>query len=120
MSTTKLEFQQLAQELIRGEFFDFTVSVTINQLGTFDYATQAASITNTATLQMIPYDYKANQFDGERIKVGDYMLIGERQLVSFEPSVDNCDVIVSGNKVNTFRSEIDPAQASIILHVRPQ
>lgn len=120
MSTTRAEFQELAQELIRGEFLDFTATTVINKLGTFDYNTQSAAILNTASIPMIKYDYKTNQFDGEKIKIGDFMLIGERQLINFEPSPDNTQVIYSGAEVNLNRVEIDPAGASVILHVRPQ
>jgi hypothetical protein len=120
MSTTKAEFQDLAAELISGEFADFTESTVLNQLGAFDYNTQAAAVVATSTIEMIKYDYKINQYDGEKIKIGDFMLIGERQLVSFEPSVDNTQVIYDGAEVNLNDVEIDPASASVILHVRPQ
>lgn len=120
MSTTKLEFQSLAAELISDEFLDFTKTAVINLLGIFDYNTQSAPVLSTASIAMIKYDYKVNQFDGEKIKTGDFMLIGERQLISFEPSPDSCQVIYDGKDVNLGRVEIDPAEASVIFHVRPQ
>ena len=120
MSTTKAEFQDLASELIRGEFVDFTESTVISVLGAFDYVTQTSPVEFTATIPMIKYDYKVNQYDGEKIKIGDYMLIGELQLLAFEPSPDNTKVVYNGEEVNLNRVEIDPARASVILHVRPQ
>lgn len=120
MATTKTEFWGLAAELISGEFVDFTETTVLNVLGEFDYGTQTSPIEFTASIPMIRYDYKVNQYDGEKIKIGDYMLIGEFQLLAFEPSPDNTQVIYDGAEVNLNRVEIDPAGASVILHVRPQ
>jgi hypothetical protein len=120
MSTTKAEFWDLAAELIRGEFADFTETTVLSVFGPFDYNTQSAPIEFSASIPMIKYDYKVNQYDGEKVKIGDFMLIGELQLISFEPSVDNTKVTYNGEEVNLNRVEIDPAGASVILHVRPQ
>lgn len=120
MSTTKAEFWELAAEMIGDEFADFTVPTTINKLGAFDYTLQLAPVTNTAVIGTIPYEYKTNQFDGDKIKVGDYMLIGQYQLIGFEPSPDNTVINAGGVALNLRRVEIDPAGASIILHVRPK
>lgn len=119
MTTLKSEFVTLANELIDDEFADFQVSTIINQYGTFDYDTQAAQVTATSTTGTIRLEYKTEQFDGQKVLIGDYMLIGERAELSFVPRPDNCKAIRDGETLNIIRVELDPADATFILHVRP-
>lgn len=119
MATLKSEFQALASELIGTEFADFAVSTVINQYGPFDYATQTTPIANTDTIGTIQLEFESSQYDGQLIKVGDYMLVGEWQELGFIPSPDNCNTIRGGVTAEVRRVIGDPADATIILHVRP-
>ena len=119
MSTTKAEFQALAAELIGDEFEDFAETTVLTKTTGFDYATQAAT-TTTQTFTTIRLEYETKQFDGQLIKIGDYMLIGERQLLATMPTPDNTTVTRAGEVCNFLRSSLDPADAAIIMHVRPQ
>lgn len=119
MTTLKSEFVDLANELIDDEFADFQSSTVINQYGTFDYDTQTAAVTATSTTGTIRLEFETRQFDGQKVLVGDYMLIGERAELSFVPRPDNCKCTRDGATLDIIRVEIDPADATFMLHVRP-
>lgn len=119
MTTLKSEFVDLADELIGDEFADFAVSTVISKLGTASYATQSETAT-TETINTIRLDYKKSQFDGQLIAFGDYMLIGQLALLSEIPSPDNFIISRESKTLNLLRVEVDPANATVLMHVRPQ
>jgi len=118
MSLTQ-DFYGLAAELIGNTFAEFASPTVITKTTSFDYNTQQPTIT-TQTFSTIRIEYDVKQFDGQQIKIGDYMLIGERQKLTETPSPDNCAVTRKGEVCNLLRVSMDPADASITLHVRPQ
>lgn len=117
MATFPQEFIDLAAELIGDEFAAFASSAVFSQDQGFYYATQLPNL-RTQTIPMIRIDYKESQFDGDKIKVGDYMLIGEYQKLSWEPSADNTTVLHDGITSNIKLVNVDPAKAAIIISVR--
>lgn len=112
-------FYNLAAKLIGDTFSEFASTTVLTKTTGFDYATQTPT-TTTQTFSTIRLEYDAKQFDGQQIKIGDYMLIGERQKLSSTPSPDNTTVTRTGEICNLLRVSLDPADASITLHVRPQ
>jgi hypothetical protein len=119
MATIPQEFIDLAAELIGDEFAAFAVSTVINRYGSASYQSPAGSVSATSTIGTIALEFTKNQFDGQLVKVGDYMLIGQYQLMSFEPSPDNCRTVRDGVTAEIKTVAVDPAKATIILHVRP-
>lgn len=109
-----------AARLIAGKFASFRHDAVINQTTGFDYATQT-NTTQTQTQPMIRLEYSTKQVDGQLIKTGDVMLIGEYQLFDWEPSPDNTEVVYRSVTYELIMvPSIDPADASIILHCRPK
>lgn len=117
MATIPQEFIDLAAELIGDEFVAFTNSATISRLGDFDPVTQKYT-SQEQSLPMIRIDFKENAYNGASVLVGDYMLIGEYQKLEFEPRADSDTVSHDGINSNIVSAQVDPAKASIILHVR--
>lgn len=117
MATFPIEFIELAAELIGDEFAAFASPAAITQDQGFDYDAQTPN-NRTQTKPMIRLDYKESQFDGDKIKIGDYMLVGEFQKFDWEPSPDNTTVLHDGIKTNIKLVNIDSAKAAIFLSVR--
>lgn len=117
MNILKSNFIDLANNLIGNIFSDFAKTATVIQSTGFNYATQALT-TRSETLPMIRIDYKDSQFNGQDIKLGDYVLIGEYAKLTWMPSVDNSTVSFDGVSLNIISIETDPANAVIKLQVR--
>lgn len=117
MATLPQEFIDLAAELIGDEFAAFASDAVIVRTGSFDPDTQTAP-TESQTIPMIRIEFKESSFNGQLVKVGDYMLIGEYQKLAWLPSADNSTVTHGSIVCNLVRAETDPANAAIILHVR--
>lgn len=116
MTTTRQEFIDLAAELFE-EFDDFASDAVITQKTAFTYATQAATSTSQ-TVGMIRTEFKESQINGELIKTGDYMLIGQYADLTFIPSPDNTTLTHDSIASRVINIDIDPAKAAFILHVR--
>lgn len=117
MSTQPQEFIDLAAELIGDEFAAFATDAVIAQDQGFDYDTQQP-LQRTQSKPMIQLEYKETQFNDQMIKAGDYMLIGQYQNFEWDPSPDNTTV-THGGKVGAVKwIDIDPAKATIIIHMR--
>ena len=120
MSTLRAEFVELAAELIGDEFADFAYPCAMGNGGLFVYATQSYSGADTDSISMIRLDFKSTQFDGQRVMINDYMLIGEKQ------KLKSGFVITPDQTSATYRTETlqvidvmsDPADAAIVIHVR--
>ncbi len=117
MSTFPQEFIELAAELIGDEFAAFASTAVITQDQGFDYVTQLPN-SRTQSKPMIRLEYKESQIDGDKVKVGDYMLVGEFQKFDWEPSADNTIILHLGITTNIKMVNIDPARAAIFLSVR--
>lgn len=117
MATLPQEFIDLAAELIGDEFAAFASPCVMTRGLGFDPDTQTET-EETQTIPMIRLDYKESSYGGALVKVGDYMLIGEYQKLSWMPSADNTKTLHEGIACNVAFAETDPAKATIILHVK--
>ena len=120
MATLKSEFVELAAELIGDEFADFAEPTQIDRLGGWNNTTQTSTIDSTVTIPTIRLEFEAKQFDNDLIKVGDYKLVGEYDLLTFLPSPSNCIATRLGVVCEIKKIIADPADATIMLHVRPR
>lgn len=118
MATFPQEFIDLAAELIGDEFAAFASDCVVTKTSGFDPVTQLPAVTATTTIPMIRIDFKESSFNGQAILIGDYMLIGEYRLLSFVPTADNCKTLHDGIVCTIKQALVDPAKATIILHVR--
>jgi len=117
MATLPEEFIDLAAELIGDEFAAFAGDCVITRGTGFDPDTQTET-TQAQTIPMIRLEFSERSIDGSLVKVGDYMLIGEYQKLSWVPSADNTKTLHDGITCNVVNVETDPAKATIVLHVR--
>lgn len=117
MATLPAEFVELAAELIGDEFAAFASACVMSKAGAWDDATQTATQT-TQSIPMIRLEFKESQFNGEQIKVGDYLLIGEYANLDWEPSADNTTTTHDSIAGLIKNVAIDPAKATIIIQVR--
>lgn len=117
MTTTKAEFQDVARELIREEFADFGAPCVLTKVTAFDYATQTYT-SSTQTVNAIRMDYTASQVDNNFIRVGDFMLLIEYQLVTVGIRPDNTTCTFGGETLQIVNTILDPAEAVITLQVR--
>lgn len=117
MATFPSEFIELAAELIGDEFAAFASDAVFERTTGVDYETQTET-TETQTLPCIRMDYESQQIAG-LIAVGDFMLIGQNKLLSWQPSPDDTFVTFGGLKHQVKNVKIDPAGATIIMQVRP-
>lgn len=117
MTTLRSEFVELAEELIGDEFADFAYDcVLINATG-WNNATQTAT-TETQTIKAIRLDFKSSDYDGQKIMVGDYMLIAEFQPITVGLRPDSTECTCRGEVLDIKDTMIDPADATILFHVR--
>jgi len=117
MSTLRSEFVELAEELIGDEFADFAYDcVLVNATG-WNNATQTAA-TETQTIKAIRLEFGAKDFDGQKIMASDYMLIAERQPITVGIKPDSTECTYRGEVLNIKSTNLDPADAAIIFHVR--
>jgi len=117
MATLPQEFIDLAAELIGDEFAAFASPCVMTRSTGFDPDTQTET-SETQTIPMIPGEFSERSIDGALVKVGDYLLLGEYQELSWMPSADNTKTLHEGITCNVVRADTDPAKAVIILHVR--
>jgi len=118
MATTKLEFQELADELINGEFADFRVACEFVKKGGFTPPDTIIPDT-TDTVNCIIEDYNASQFNGVQIQVNDFKLLARPQeFTTLTPRTDNLKVTVQGQVCTVISSEQDPANAVWVIQVR--
>lgn len=117
MATLPAEFVELAAELIGDEFEAFATDCAMSKAGAWDDTTQTATQV-TQTMPMIRLEFDESQFNGQQIKVGDYLLIGEYANLSWEPSADNTTTTHDSIAGLIKNVATDPAKAAIIIQVR--
>ena len=117
MTTLRSEFVELAAELIGDEFAAFASDCVITRGTGFDPDLQTET-TQTQNIQMIRVEFSERSIDDSLVKAGDYKLIGEYQKLSWVPSADNTKTLHDGITANVVNVESDPANATIVLHVR--
>lgn len=117
MATLPQEFIDLAAELIGDEFSAFASDcVLTNSLG-WNNSTQT-NTTETQTIKAIRVDFESGQYDGQKIMVNDYMLIAEKQKITIGLYPDTTECTFRGEALDIKSTNIDPAGASVIFHVR--
>ena len=117
MATFPSEFIGLAAELIGDEFAAFATDAIFEQSTGYNPDADEETF-QTQTVPCIRMDYESQQISG-LIAVSDFMLIGQYQLFTWEPSEDNTFVTYGGKKCQVKNHRIDPAGATITLQVRP-
>lgn len=118
MKPTPAIFQSVAKDIMRGTFAAFASDAVFTQTTGFDYATQTPTTKAPMTVKMIREEYEEREKDGQKILQGDYRLIGEFQLFTWTPEVDNTTVVHEGITLHIKNVSIDPAKAVIKLQVR--
>lgn len=117
MATTKLEFQDLADELFNDEFADFLVPCDFLKKGVFNPSGSEPDIEDT--VNCIIEDYNASQFNGVQIQVNDFKLLARPQeFTTLTPRTDNLKVTVEGQVCTVISAEQDPANAVWVIQVR--
>ena len=117
MTTLRSEFVELAAELIGDEFADFAYDCVLSNVIGWDNATQTAT-TEAQTIKSIRLDFKSSDFDGQKIMTGDYMLIAEFQPITVGLRPDSTQCTYRGEALDIKDTIIDPADATIVFHVR--
>lgn len=121
MATLPQEFIDLAAELIGDEFAAFAPDCVFTQDTGWDEDLQQQT-QRTKTIPMIRLEYKHTQYNGNQIKIGDYMLIGEYDKLNtgtfWEPSTDNTKTLHEGIAGIVKAVNTDPAKATLIVQVR--
>lgn len=118
MATFPREFVDLAAELIGDEFAPFTKTLDLKNAGGFDYATQTVTTEQTQSIPAIRLEFEAESYANQAIMVGDFMLIAEYQKITIPVRPDSTSGVFDGQSVAIKSTEIDPAGATIIMHVR--
>jgi len=125
MPTTKAEFQAVAAELFNEEFADFAPKRAFTKPasgGTYDPVTETITGGTPAVTEQIPCireDYRAGQYDGVQIQIGDFKLLA--QVSSFDaitPRTDGVTVDVDGVACQVITAEKDAADAVWTMQVR--
>lgn len=114
---TPATFQSLANRMLSGTFASFRANAVITQVTGVDYATQSKT-TRTQQVEMIRTEFNERDMDGQKVKVGDYKLIGECRDLEWEPSADNTKVVHKGISLDVKGFKKDAADAAFTLHVR--
>jgi hypothetical protein len=83
------------------------------------YTTQTYTSSTSQTVDAIRLDYKASQIDNAFIRVGDFALLIEYQLVTVGIRPDNTTCTFGGETLQIVSTNIDAADAVIELQVRP-
>lgn len=125
MATTKAEFQAVAAELFNDEFADFAPARTFTKPGsggTYDPVTETTTGGTPAVNESIPCireDYRASQYDGVQIQVGDFKLLAQvSSFVAITPRTDGVTVDVDGVTCQIVSAEKDAADAVWTMQVR--
>ena len=115
MATTKAEFQDLAAELIDGEFADFRRAIVITQLGVFDPITETFTGGASVTVQAIRQQLKFTEYQRQDIQVTDFAVV--YTATGAAPSV-NQQVTYDGKACQVIDVMQDAADAAIKLILR--
>ena len=126
MPTLKEEFDDLANELMNGDFVEAKYPITLtNASAGFDPITQTATGGESQSLEATALEIEQSQFDGANIKIGDkFALIRNAELTinilnnitsfSYDLTAASGGVYV-GKVINT---KTDPLGVTTELHLR--
>lgn len=117
MAINKKKFQRVAKLLLSGIFKDFQSICTLKNTTAINYSAQSKT-EQTQEILLTRIEYEASKFDGQLIKVGDFMLIGEKQLLTLDVQPDKTIVVYNGLNHQIKKVDVDPADATIIMQIR--
>lgn len=115
MATTKAEFQDLAAELIDGEFADFRRPLVITQPGVFDPDTETFTGGASVTVQAIRQKLTYTEYQRQDIQVTDFAAV--YTATGTAPAV-NQQVTYDGKACQVVDVMQDAADAAIKLILR--
>lgn len=115
MATTKAEFQDLASELIDGEFADFRRPLVITQPGVFDPTTETFTGGQSQTVQAIRQKLTYTEYQRQDIQITDFAVVYTR--TGNAPSI-NQRVTYDGKPCQVIDVQQDAADAAIKLILR--
>ena len=119
MATLRAEFQELADELINGEFADFKKPLVLTQVGEWDQDTQSVVGASTDNIAGIRLEFESSEIDGGKVQADDYKIILVTQDArNVDLNSINFECVFDIIKVNIKNIEHDPADAATTLHVR--
>lgn len=113
----RVDFQNLASNLINNVFGDFRDDIVFSVLGTYDYETQTAPTVNT-NAKGIRTEFTKNEIDGQRIQASDYKVLVVQQGLGVDVRSDNVTMTFNGVAVSIVTVNEDAAQAVYTLQVR--
>jgi hypothetical protein len=111
------EFQELAADLITGDWGAYRVDVLFTQSTGVDFDTQTET-TQTQTIKCIPKGFTAYEINGNSIKSGDTLFISEALNFSWVPGVDNTSCSTGGKSYTIVSVQEDAANAVLKIQAR--
>lgn len=115
---TRVDFQNMAADMINNTFGDFRDDVVLTQLGTFDYDTQTTTGDIVNNTKGIRTEFDKSQIDGQKIQVGDFRILVLQQSITVDVRADNTDMIFNGVPVSIEFVSEDAAQAIYTIQAR--
>ncbi len=113
----RVDFQNLAAELINDTFGDFRDDIVFSALGEYNYSTQTTPSVDTAS-KGIRVEYTKNEVDGQRIQASDYKVLVLQQGLGVDVRSDNVTMTFNSVAVSIVTVDQDAAQAVYTLQVR--
>lgn len=122
MATTRQEFIDLADELFE-EFSDFQKEGTFTKILATDFNTGAQNDAllpedYTQTVDGIEISFNERIFDRSLAREGDYIQIYRYKFFTWLPEIGKVKLNFDGIKIEIINIKIDPAKATLFLHVR--
>jgi hypothetical protein len=115
---TRVDFQNLAADIINNTFGDFRDDVVLTQLGTFDYDTQTTTGDIVNNTKGIRTEFNKSQIDGQKIQVGDFKILVLQQSITVDVRADNTSMTFNGIPVSIEFVAEDSAQAIYTIQAR--
>ncbi len=115
---TRVDFQNLAADIINNTFGDFRDDVVLTQLGTFDYDTQTTTGDIVNNTKGIRTEFDKGQVDGQKIQVGDFKILVLQQSVTVDVRADDTGMTFKGVPVSIEFVSEDSAQAIYTIQAR--
>jgi hypothetical protein len=113
---TNAQWQTTAARLF-ASFAGQASDAVFTQTTGFTYSTKT-STTRTQTVSMVRTEFDEGEIDGEKIKQGDYKLIGRYQDLSWPPAADNTTLTHAGIALTVKHFKKDAADAAFTIRVR--
>lgn len=115
---TRVDFQNLAADMINDTFGDFRDDVVLTQLGTFDYDSQTTTGDIVNNTKGIRTEFNKSQIDGQKIQVGDFKVLVLQQSITVDVRADNTSMTFNGIPVSIEFVSEDSAQAIYTIQAR--